>query len=747
MPSPAAQSDSVQTQQDVSSNSAAPNEQNGWIEGQMPNAMGPSDELPAPQPRIQIQEGKQKAKAVMAASGLSLDDSTSSDTRSGQDAENKAKDTVVNGAVPSRKRSRSGTRISHPSKDARPSSEELRDLRSPKTIEKMVYRQWFAEGTQDSALNWHSDLVLAKNAERDSYLKLREQGHPNGRLIDPTSVYGKGYDDRFGNGPPPNVPNRGIVIVYPGQRKRAGGRHTRELRIPKKELAIQSEQFDELVPVRLDIEWDKVRLRDTFTWNLHDRVVPPELFAQQLVEDFQLPLENCQPLVQLVAASIHDQIQDFYPPIFIEEEPLDPHLPYNAYKDDEMRIVIKLNITIGQHTLVDQFEWEINNPMNSPEQFAEQMTTDLSLSGEFTTAIAHSIREQSQLFIRSLYVTGHPFDGRPVEDQELKAGFQPSPLPSPFRPYQAAKEFAPYIYMLSEQELEKTELSLSREERRQKRSVNRRGGPAMPDLKDRRRTIRTMVVSTVLPYAAEAIEDSRLFKRAPPASGRGRRPGYGNIEDLDDSDESASDESAPNSPAIPPHLLSGTARTRHVRGAATVAQQAMRGTLGRSATPESTLHHHETRTSGRRRDYREESDDDAPPKLMIKLKLGRERFRQFMRDQKARSKPEALRNLTPTPGAHRRSQSGTPGHGTSAHGSMAPPSTTPGLQSTRSPRPGNSSAPGRDGQHPPPTVNQIHPHAAQIGRVDAKGPPSLEHPIVSSLYPLAFLSLYAADTL
>ena len=404
-----------------------------------------------------------------------------------------------------------------------------------------------------------------------------------------------------------------------------------------------------------------------------------------------------------------------------------------------MRIVVKLNITIGQHTLVDQFEWEINNPMNSPEQFAEQTTNDLSLSGEFTTAIAHSIREQSQLFIRSLYVTGHPFDGRPVEDQELKAGFQPSPLPSPFRPYQAAKEFAPYIYMLSEQELEKTELSLSREERRQKRSVNRRGGPAMPDLKDRRRTIRTMVVSTVLPYAAEAIEDSRLFKRAPPASGRGRRPGYGNMDDLDDSDESESEESAPNSPAIPPHLLAGTARTRNMRGAATVAQQALRGTLGRSAPPDATLHHHETRTSGRRRDYREESgDDEAPPKLVIKIKIGRERFRQFMRDQKARSRPEALRNLTPTPGAHRRSQSGTPGHGTPAHGSMAPPSTTQSLHSSRSPRPVNASTPGREGQPHPPSVNQIHPHAAQIGRVDAKGPPSPEHPIVNSFYPIDF---------
>ena len=194
--------------------------------------------------------------------------------------------------------------------------------------------------------------------------------------------------------------------------------------------------------MRLDIEWDKIRLRDTFTWNLHDRVITPELFAEHLVEDFKLPLDQYAPLVQLVCSSIREQIRDFHPQVFIDEEALDPHLPYHAYKDDEMRILVKLNITIGQHTLVDQFEWEINNPLNSAEDFARQMTRDLCLSGEFTTAIAHSIREQSQLFTRSLYVTGHPFDGRPVEDQELKAGFLSSPLPSTFRSYQAAKEYS-----------------------------------------------------------------------------------------------------------------------------------------------------------------------------------------------------------------------------------------------------------------------------------------------------------------
>ena len=599
-------------------------------------------------------------------------------------------------------------------------------------MEQYVERQQLHFKAKIEAARKHTNMLIQKRKESHFYSSLRKHHNPKEILLDPAAVYGKGYDGRYGN-EATTLSHPGSRILYPNERRRVfGGKKTQELRISKKDLATQSEQIEELVPIRIDIEWDKVRLRDTFTWNLYDQVVTPALYARQTIEDLQLPVDECEPLIRQFAASIHEQIDDYYPPMFIEEQALDPHLPYNAYKDDEMRILVKLNITIGQHTLVDQFEWDINNRINSPEDFAEQMTNDLSLSGEFTTAIAHSIREQSQLFTRSLYVTGHPFDGRPVEDQELKAAFLPSPLPSSFRPYQAAKEYMPYIYTLNEAELEKTELSISREERRQKRSVNRRGGPALPDLKDRRRTVRTMVVSSVLPYAAESVEESRLYKRVPTTSGRCRRSGFGQKDDLDDSEESESEESAPNSPAIPTHLLSGTTRTRGMRGAATVAQAAMRGTLGRSATPESSnLHHHETRTSGRRRDYREESADDSPPTFIIKLRIPREKYRRWMREFKKANKPEHLTSLASTTTPHRRSKSITPSQGTPNPGAMGPPPTTPGMPPSQPSQTPRSSTPQRNGQQPAPSINSVHPHAAQIGRVDAMGPPSEQNPIVS----------------
>ena len=60
-----------------------------------------------------------------------------------------------------------------------------------------------------------------------------------------------------------------------------------------------------------------------------------------------------------------------------------------------MRITIVPNLTtIGQHTLVGQIEWEVSNPLNSPEPCAGQMAREFSSAGEFRTAIAHSIRER-----------------------------------------------------------------------------------------------------------------------------------------------------------------------------------------------------------------------------------------------------------------------------------------------------------------------------------------------------------------
>ena len=465
-------------------------------------------------------------------------------------------------------------------------------------------------------------LITAKEREREYY---SHEVWPQ-RRVNPGSIYGYGFMG-YGN----RLTDGKSQIVFSDSRGAPKGRRCQPIYIPRKDNAQQAEQHEELVPVRLDIELDKLRVRDTFTWNLHEKLISTDTFADYLVEDLKIPPDVGPEILRQVKQEMREQIDNFYPHMIVEDGPLEPSRPYNEHKDDDMRIQIKLNITLGRVTLIDQFEWDINNPLNSPEEFALQMASENALSGEFMTAIAHSIREQSQLYTRSLYLTNHCFDGRLVEDSELREAFLLSPANGAFRPMQTQKDWMPYMYEMSEAEFERTETSMMREHRAQKRQLNRRGGPALPDLKDRQRTVRSLILHSVVPGGVEGFDNTGIPKTR--RGGRASRRNGPRADEDGDTDELDSDEdSTPDSPA--PSMLnnSGTARTRGMRGAASAAQAAMRANIARSATPDSQVlgTPHETRTAPRRSMLREESVAGDDESLIVKLRLPRARFRTWV---------------------------------------------------------------------------------------------------------------------
>lgn len=135
-----------------------------------------------------------------------------------------------------------------------------------------------------------------------------------------------------------------------------------------------------LVPIRMDMDIEGQKLRDTFMWNKNENLISPEMFAEVICDDLDLNPVN---FVPAIAAAIQQQLDSF------------PGEGDNLLKEQaDRRVIVKLNIHVGNISLVDQFEWDLAEEKNTPEEFAKKICADLSLGGEFVTAIAYSIRGQ-----------------------------------------------------------------------------------------------------------------------------------------------------------------------------------------------------------------------------------------------------------------------------------------------------------------------------------------------------------------
>ncbi|KAG3098165.1 hypothetical protein PI124_g15472 [Phytophthora idaei] len=140
-----------------------------------------------------------------------------------------------------------------------------------------------------------------------------------------------------------------------------------------------------LIPIRLDIDVEGYRYIDSFSWNLYEKDFTYETFAAALVRDLDLP--NC--FYKRIAKSIQEQV-----------EKAKKSLPWNEAVTGESLHPIFINLRLNDTIYIDRFEWDLNNPNNSPERFAQVVCEDLGLSGEFEAQVALSIREQLRDYSR-----------------------------------------------------------------------------------------------------------------------------------------------------------------------------------------------------------------------------------------------------------------------------------------------------------------------------------------------------------
>lgn len=285
------------------------------------------------------------------------------------------------------------------------------------------------------------------------------------------SIWGEGYQG-YGNG----VSNTATLVVLPHQNKS----FTKVPAVPLTDAQVNesllktlnSGKPQHLVPVRLDFdqERDRFKLRDTFLWDLNDETYPLENFVRTLIEDYKFILLQH---LHAVLAAVNEQIKDY------RKKP--------EKTMGEIRVPIKIDLIINNTQFTDQFEWDILNFGESdPEDFATVLCDELSLPGEFSTAIAFSIREQAQLYHKALHLVGYSFDGSFIREDEIRSHLLPAlrvlnpdgglgPIEdfvSTLRNPGMVADFSPSMNKLTQLEIEKIDKEMERELRRRRRHFN-----------------------------------------------------------------------------------------------------------------------------------------------------------------------------------------------------------------------------------------------------------------------------------
>ncbi|XP_030872937.1 SWI/SNF-related matrix-associated actin-dependent regulator of chromatin subfamily B member 1 [Leptonychotes weddellii] len=221
-------------------------------------------------------------------------------------------------------------------------------------------------------------------------------------------------------------------------------------------------QPEVLVPIRLDMEIDGQKLRDAFTWNMNDflqrthylysdqnqttttknpkKLMTPEMFSEILCDDLDL---NPLTFVPAIASAIRQQIESYPTDSILEDQ-------------SDQRVIIKLNIHVGNISLVDQFEWDMSEKENSPEKFALKLCSELGLGGEFVTTIAYSIRGQL-----SWHQKTYAFSENPLPTVEIA-----------IRNTGDADQWCPLLETLTDAEMEKKIRDQDRNTRRMRRLAN-----------------------------------------------------------------------------------------------------------------------------------------------------------------------------------------------------------------------------------------------------------------------------------
>eukprot|EP01006_Ploeotia_vitrea_P048717 TRINITY_DN67265_c3_g1_i1.p1 TRINITY_DN67265_c3_g1~~TRINITY_DN67265_c3_g1_i1.p1 ORF type:complete len:334 (+),score=34.67 TRINITY_DN67265_c3_g1_i1:44-1045(+) len=233
---------------------------------------------------------------------------------------------------------------------------------------------------------------------------------------------------------------------------------------------------DPLIPITIDV----AGLTESITWNLNEKSMTPGDFAKIICTELNLPAEHTVHVEQQITSQLQQAKQ-----------------VCGTTPKREYLITIKLNVRVEDKMLVDQFEWSVGGntavgggKMN-PDEFAQQLVSDLKLGPEWLAPIATSIRHQIYDYIQDTHVKVKEIeDGHvPAEPEWTLPDNCPSMnLEREIPPPGCPDVWRPRIVELTKAEIQQMEIREERDMRKHRRTL--KPTTENPSLKARRSAVK-----------------------------------------------------------------------------------------------------------------------------------------------------------------------------------------------------------------------------------------------------------------
>eukprot|EP00897_Mesotaenium_endlicherianum_P009906 jgi/Mesen1/8944/ME000553S08413 len=159
----------------------------------------------------------------------------------------------------------------------------------------------------------------------------------------------------------------------------------REMDYPQTRLPFKMPTVDNLIPIRLDLDIEGIKVKDAFTWHADEPDAEILPFVRRMVKEEELPAY----VVPHVVQAIQEQVLDFR------------SLEGQEWGLEERLQLLKLDLRVNGLYIRDQFLWDVNNPASDPDAFARQLCKDIGIEDrQVAPALSVAIREQIYEIVR-----------------------------------------------------------------------------------------------------------------------------------------------------------------------------------------------------------------------------------------------------------------------------------------------------------------------------------------------------------